>query len=100
MTSRYETAMRQWSGLESSFDGTVPPSRYLPIVMMRKTIEAYDGSLVDVELRLHSDGLFRFEGTRPVWKANRRDMLAFFREGLEKMEAMLANADEGDDDDV
>ena len=94
MTSQYDEHMKRWGGLESSFDGTVPPSRLAPVVLMRKDIEAYDGSRVFLKLSLGRSGLFHLEADRPVWKANAADMLAFFKEGLAAMEAMLKDADE------
>ena len=89
MTSQYDEHMKRWGGLESSFDGTIPPSRLAPVVVMRKDIEAYDGSRVFLKLSLTRSGLFTMESTAQNWKANGQDMLAFFEEGAAKMRQML-----------
>ena len=89
MPSQYDLHMKRWGGLESSFDGTVPPSRVAPVTMMRKDIEAYDGSRVFLKLSLTRSGLFHLEADRLIWKANGQDMLAFFEEGAAKMRQML-----------
>ena len=89
MPSQYDEHMKRWGGLESSFDGTVPPSRVAPVTMMRKDIEAYDGSRVFLKLSLSRSGLFYLEADRMGWKASGQDMLAFFEEGAAKMRQML-----------
>ena len=93
MTSRYDRTMRNWQGLDSSFDGTVPPSRRQPIVFYHKRLEGYDGSFADLELLMETSGQLVVRSSRDVFRAPVQSMREFFQEGLKAIDDLTHDPD-------
>ena len=92
--SRWEQRMDAWQGLQSSFDGTIPKSRFDPVTVYHDRFETYAGKQFDVSMVHHYGGQIGIVGLQ---KLSRLDMYRFLLCASAALEAYLGGGQDDDD---